>query len=1181
MSPCPSCGTALTDSARFCASCGSPVAPACPACGSELPTGARFCPACGASVASDATAPTSSAPESARERKVATLLFADIVGFTELGERLDAEVVSRLVADAFERLSAEVERYGGTVEKYAGDAMLAVFGVPTTHEDDPERAVRAAIEMQAAMARGTREAADTDLLLRIGIESGDVLADVARSTSERDLFVTGDAVNTASRLQAAADPGAVVVGPGTYASTRDLFEYEELEPRPLKGKALPVSSWRAIRVRTRRGARRPPLGIEAPLIGRDEELALLQETVRRAVAAGKPHLITVTGEAGIGKTRLIWELEKYLDGLPDTFHWRKGRCYSYAALSYSPLVEIVKADATIAEDDPPKVMAEKLDARFAELGIGQAAAIQPAVRTLLGLPGSDSRSQAELFEAWRTYLAAIAMAHPLVLVVEDIHWADAATLDFLELLARWADAPIAIICLARPELLERRTTWGGGIRNASLVELSRLDADRSARMVTALLGEALPPPLRDRLVAIANGNPLFTEELVRMFADQGIVRMVEGGWRFTRPVDEISIPDSVQAVLSARLDELDPAEKRTAQEASVVGRIFWDVILAHLRSAEPATVTEELQRLRVKELVSPRAPSTLTGAGEWSFHHVLVRDVAYESLPKGDRARLHLAVARWADHALAERSDEFAELVASHRLAALGYLEELQASRSDDPAMLDLRQDTMDAAVRAARRAAEVRDLPTARRWQLVAIAQARLLERPPLERGRLALEFQQLTDGELDASERIAVLQPGVDLVAARPDLDTDGRALLARLRAGLAEALYTGERKAEAKAMLEEAASELEPDRPSAARALVLRVWCWTLWHDYEFDEAATIAQAAMAEATEAGADDVYRVALHESAVIDSFRGRVAESIDKLQSSLALAEAAGDAALVARCLVNLSAVSSNNGYPVADSIERVEPGVESTRRSGSYVTLSFLLQNLTAIYLLTARSEEALAQADEQFDVTARAGNPHMVGTIHLQRAEALLALGRREEAASALRSALDTWTDDPQHREHVAILEAALEFPRQPQAALESLVSSGDDAVVSTAISELARWQGRLAYRLSEQAAIRDAVRRHEGISGELGPARVLERRWLQALRDGDLALLERAAREMHELGYVRIALEMDVDAALMGARQGQDDGRTQATLERCLVFDYHPWLGSLPEERWIAGGVVSAA
>ena len=487
------------------------------------------------------------------------MVFADLVGFTSLNESSDPELVQALVTRAFDRLSAEVARYEGTVEKFAGDAMLAVFGVPTAHEDDAERAARAALEMQSAMgelAAELRGEGRPELALRIGIETGEVLVDLGRATGERDRIVTGDAVNTAARLQQVALPGAIVVGPFTYAATRDVVEYEELPPTALKGKALPVAAWRAVAVKARRGGVRPSLGIEAPLIGREEEISLIKEAVRRTVSDRRPHLVTVIGSAGVGKSRLTWELEKYLDGLPETFYWRKGRCLAYAQASFSALADAIKVDARILDDDAPATAAAKLEARVGELGSAGDPTLLRAVEALLALGPATALGRDQLFDAWRRYLELLARESPLVLVQEDIHWADEGLLDFIEYIARWAEGPIVLLCLARHELLELRPTWGGGMPNATSIVLEPLDAAESAQLVDALLAGGLPAELRDRVVTLADGNPLFTEELVRMFVDRGVLRFGDGRWQLARPVEEVEIPGSIHAVLAARLDGL-------------------------------------------------------------------------------------------------------------------------------------------------------------------------------------------------------------------------------------------------------------------------------------------------------------------------------------------------------------------------------------------------------------------------------------------------------------------------------------------------------------------------------------------------------------------------------------------------------------------------------------------------
>jgi class 3 adenylate cyclase/tetratricopeptide (TPR) repeat protein len=1175
---CRSCGRALEADARFCPGCGSAVAAACAACGADLDPDARFCKHCGQAIEAPGPSDAGASDHPARERKIATLLFADIVGFTELGERLDAEVVSSLVAGAFERLSVEVERYGGTVEKFAGDALLAVFGVPATHEDDPERAVRAALEMQSVMAAAGREGRSM-LHLRIGVESGEILADTARVSSERDLFVTGDPVNTAARLQESADPGTVVVGPGTYASTRGLIEYEELQPIIAKGKHLPVAVWRAVRIRARRGGVRAPLGLEAPLIGRDEELALLKETIRRTVSSARPHLVTVAGEAGVGKTRLIWELEKYLDGLPDTFHWRKGRCYSYASASFSPLVEAVKADARIAEDDPPGAMSEKLDARIDELAGEVELPVRPALRTLLGLPVGSPLPQDELFEAWRAYLAAIARRHPLVLVAEDTHWADEVTLDFLEFVARWGDAPIVLICLTRPELLERRETWGGGARNATQVELAPLEASETASLIDELLDGALPAELRERVVAMANGNPLFTEELVRMFIDQGVLQARDGGWRLVGPVTELTVPGSVQAVLSARLDALDTAEKRVAQEASVVGRIFWDVIVAHLRDRPAEEVAEALHGMRVKELVSPRVPSSMAGASEWSFRHVLVRDVAYESLPKRERAELHQQVARWAEIELAARRDEFAELVASHLAAALGYREELRDADGDGPDLAELRSSALEAAARAARRAAMVQDVAATRRWLVFAVEQARALDRPALERASLADTYDDLVWHESGSQERQRVFGEAVALLEPAASLRGEDLELWGRLMAALAQARFDGGDGDGAIETLRQAAGLLRPTSPSQALSKVLQTTAWARWHRYEFEAAGAAAKEALSEAQASGAEDVYRWALHEAGVIAGFQGDPERSIELLRESLELARAAGDHRLTMRCMINIPSVMTNSGYSFDESLRLLEEGASRARRSSAYGSLAYLLDNLSANYFFCGRFEEAYEVAIEALDAARRAGFGFMETTIKRCASDALAAMGQHEESRILLEQAIASASDDPQHHQWLLISQSRAELLQDPQAAVARL--SGEQPKLSgypNAELQLAPWLARVAYRVGDQAAIAEAVeiqRRHRGVGG---PLRELERRWVAALAQDDDEALTALVAGFEGAGIVLYRVEVLIDAALVAARAGRPEPALSRAREAVDALGYHPLLGPLPETRWLAPASV---
>jgi class 3 adenylate cyclase len=452
----------------------------CPRCGEGNPERARFCLNCGE--------PLSEPTQRRRERKYATALFADLVGSTSLAEREDPEIVQSVVGRAFDRLADEIGRYEGLLEKFMGDAVLAVFGVPRAHEDDAERAVRAALEMQAVLSELNRSFAaegKPELAMRIGVEAGEVLVDVERASGPRDRMLTGDAVNTAARLQTAADPGRVLVGPGVFAATKDVIEYGELPALDLKGKDQPVPAWQALRIRAKQRGERPELGMEAKLVGRDEELSVLKETFRRVEGEGRPALVTVVGPAGVGKSRLVRELERHVEGLPEFVYWRRGRCLAYGNASYSALADAIKAQCEILEDDATDVVLKKVEGTVRELfGDGE---LVPQIGALVGAGDPGSLGREDLFDAWRRFLERLSARYPLVLAFEDIHWADEGLLDFIEHLADWAQGPIMTVALARPELFEARPTWGGGKRNAASIYVEPLSPDESSVMLEDLL----------------------------------------------------------------------------------------------------------------------------------------------------------------------------------------------------------------------------------------------------------------------------------------------------------------------------------------------------------------------------------------------------------------------------------------------------------------------------------------------------------------------------------------------------------------------------------------------------------------------------------------------------------------------------------------------------------------------
>ncbi|MFY9577976.1 MAG: BTAD domain-containing putative transcriptional regulator [Gaiellaceae bacterium] len=632
-----------------------------------------------------------SADEPREERKVVTVLFCDLVGFTSRAEQLDPEDVSRLLSRYHLRLRAELERHGGTVEKFVGDAVLALFGAPAAHEDDPERAVRAAL----AICDWIAELGD-DLEVRIGISTGETVVRLGAQAAEGEALAVGDVVNTASRLQQAAPRGAVLVGESTYRATRSAIAYERLEPVVVKGKTDPVPVWLA---RSPRRARESDLERPTtPFVGREDDLLLLEQTLTRSLHGSALQLVTLVGEPGIGKTRLVGEFRARVEGRSEAITWRQGRCLAYGdGITFWALGQIVKEEAGILESDPPDVAETKLAANIERfVDESDRKWLNTRLAPLVGAAGPEqSTNQEEAFAAWRTYLEAVAAKRPLVLVVEDLHWADAALLAFLDHLVEWgADVPLLIVATARPEIYERAPEWAGGKRNTTTLSLSPLQDADTACLVSALLANAaLPAAIEAILFERAGGNPLYAEEFVRMLDDRGLLsRGDEDGL-------EIPVPEGIQGVIAARLDTLPPDGKALMHDASVVGKVFWAGALAAMGGGSKESVLAGLHDLARKELVRRVRQSSIEDDVEYIFWHVLVRDVAYAQIPRAARARKHVAAARWIERIAGERSTDHAEFLASHYSTAL----ELARAAGQIEHVTELR----DAAVRFTTLAAE------------------------------------------------------------------------------------------------------------------------------------------------------------------------------------------------------------------------------------------------------------------------------------------------------------------------------------------------------------------------------------------------------------------------------------------------------------------------------------------
>jgi class 3 adenylate cyclase/tetratricopeptide (TPR) repeat protein len=635
----------------------------CPSCGEENPERFRLCGYCGAALIGSSLA---------REtRKTVTVLFTDVTGSTALGEQLDPESLRDVMGRYFASMREVIERHGGTVEKYIGDAVMAVFGVPVVHDEDALRAVRAAAEMRTALERlnadllGRRGVA---LAARTGINTGSVVVATGGPT---EALVVGDAVNVAARLQTAAAPGEIVIGSATHQLVQDAVEVGPAEPLELKGKTEPVVAYRLHRVAP--GAEGHSRRLDAPMVGRERELDALQQAFERAASAGSCQLFTILGTAGVGKSRLVAE---FLGSARDQARVVRGRCLPYGeGITYWAVAEIVRQAAGINDGDAAAMERERIDTFVA--GLPEAAALARGLAGLIGLEASAA--QEELVWAFRRALEHLAHERPLVVLVDDIHWAEPTLLDLMESVADLArDAPILFICPARPEFLDDRPTWGGGKINATTILLEPLAEGSARELIDALVpGGALPAAVRNRIADAAEGNPLYVEEFLRSLIDDGALVASDDGWTASRNLDSIAVPPTIQALLSARLDRLAPEERALAERASVVGRVFDQPAVVALSPAERRPdVPRNLLGLVRKELIRPDR-SGLAQTDAFRFRHMLIRDAAYERLPKSERAELHESFAGWLEASAGDRRTEVEEMVGYHLEQAFRYREEL------------------------------------------------------------------------------------------------------------------------------------------------------------------------------------------------------------------------------------------------------------------------------------------------------------------------------------------------------------------------------------------------------------------------------------------------------------------------------------------------------------------------
>ena len=921
--------------------------------------------------------------EARRERKVVTVLFADLVGFTAQAEQLDPEDVEAVLLPYHRRLREELERRGGTVEKFIGDAVMALFGAPTAHEDDPERAVRAALAIRD-WARDEQK-----VQVRIAVNTGEALINLGARPEAGEGMAAGDVVNTTARLQSAAPVNGVIVGETTYRATRPAIEFRELEAIEAKGKTEPLVIWEALDPRARVGTE--TVSTETPLVGRRRELDQLANAFDRARAESSPQLVTLVGVPGIGKSRLVAELRARVESIPDIVLWRHGRSLPYGdGVSFWALAEMMKSQAGILETDTEAEARTKLaamvdavvpDARDAQWVLHH-------VGGLLGLSSEDSTALLEeSFAAWRRLFEGLADQHPLVLVFEDLQWADEGLLAFVDHLVDWASGvPILVLATARPELLEHRSGWGGGKTNATTLSLSPLSDEDTATLIASLFERpVIAAEEQADLLARSGGNPLYAEQYVRMVSERGF----QPG---------LPMPESIQGIIAARLDALAPEEKALLQDATVVGQVFWDGALAAVSGASPGDLDERLHLLERKQFVRRERRSSVADETEYAFLHILVRDVAYGQIPRLERIDKHRRAARWIESL--GRSEDRAEMLAHHYSRAF----ELARAAGADLSELSLR--TRVALREAGDRTRALGASAASARFYREALE----LWPPdaPSERADLLFSFGEALFAVGEEEHRAVLEQAG------RALLEIGDKSRAAEADSLLAETAWLSGDRDGCFEYLEQALALVREEPPTAAKARVL-------------SQLARFQMLAGRLDLDLGAE---ALELAESLGLDALRAEILTTIgtaralsgDKagtevIRQGLDLALEGNLLVAAQRAYNNLASVLDHRDGRLREALEAQRASERVARQLGSEVWIRWTQGNLIQLWRELGEWDKCLRGADE-FLARSEVIGPHYLDNavldaralIRVARGDSDSAVGDQGQALSSARSAGD---------------------------------------------------------------------------------------------------------------------------------------------------------------------------
>jgi class 3 adenylate cyclase/tetratricopeptide (TPR) repeat protein len=981
---CSSCATENDAGRKFCVECAARLATACPNCGTPNPPTAKFCGECATALggATGAAAPLSagaraSAPAMSEaptaERRLVSILFADLVGFTTLAEGRDAEDTRELLSRYFELARDVIGRYGGTVEKFIGDAVMAVWGAPVAHEDDAERSVRAGLELVDAV-----RSLGPGVQARAGILTGEAAVTLGATGQG---MVAGDMVNTASRLQSVAQPGTVLVGEATQRAASAGIAFEPAGEHTLKGKAAPVPAWRALRVVAERGGRNRSDSLEAPFVGRDEELRQLKDLFHATSRDRRARVVSVIGPAGIGKTRLAWEYLKYIDGLVETVRWHDGRSPAYGeGISFWALGEMVRERCQLLETDDATTTRAKVAETLATYvpDPDERRWIEPALLALLGIETSASGSE-QLFGAWRTFFERLAASAPVVMVFEDHHYADSGLLDFVDHLLEWSrNVPIYVVTLSRPELLERRPDWGAGKRNFTSLYLDPL-SPAAMRELLAGLVPGLPATAVKAIVDRADGIPLYAVETVRMLVAEGRLTLEEGTYRPVGDLTSLAVPETLTALIASRLDSLAPDDRALVSDAAVLGQSFTLAGLAAVSSLGEAELEPRLRVLIRRELLTLEADPRSPERGQYAFVQALIREVAYNTLAKKDRKNRHLAAARFFESL---GSEELAGALAGHYLSA-------HQNAPDGPEAAALKAQARIALRAAADRAAALGSHEQAVAFLRQALSvtadsaeEAELLERA----GQSASAAAHHEAAEAYLSRALALHRADGDPVA------------IVRTTTALAQTLLTGRQNERALSILVPATTEfagLAPDpalvglEAQLARAYMLR----------EDDaRAIEIVERVLEAAEHADLVPILADALVTKGSALSAGGRLREGLAVTEAGERLARANGLTSTVLRGLNNR--LASQWLIDPRACVDDAREGLALARRIGDRSWIFALLEKLGHALWLTGDWDAALEAGAGGLEE-----GPEPADRLQFLRATIVVLAARGEPVARAL--------------------------------------------------------------------------------------------------------------------------------------------------------------------------------